>query len=86
MNKPDDPARARLKALLKIPESRRSDEEWDEIHELEITLAQNAVHPAQHRIPVSGNTPPPARGNGMRPNVPKHGKPDQQQRRRRSKK
>ena len=31
--------RARLQALLSIPERQRTDAEWDEINELEITLA-----------------------------------------------
>jgi hypothetical protein len=31
--------RARLQELLAIPESRRADAEWDEIHELEIKLS-----------------------------------------------
>jgi len=31
--------RARLQELLAIPESQRTDEQWDEIHELEIKLS-----------------------------------------------
>lgn len=31
--------RARLQALLAIPERQRTDEQWDEINELEISLA-----------------------------------------------
>jgi hypothetical protein len=31
--------RARLQSLLSIPERQRTDEEWDEINQLEITLA-----------------------------------------------
>jgi hypothetical protein len=31
--------RARLQELLAIPESRRTDAQWDEIHELEIKLS-----------------------------------------------
>ena len=47
--------RARLQELLAIPERQRTDEQWDEINELEITLA-------------AGNRPgapqPGGRGNG----------------------
>ncbi len=32
-------ARARLQALLAVPESQRTEAEWDELHELEIMLA-----------------------------------------------
>lgn len=40
MNEPQPISpRARLQALLAIPESRRTDAEWDEIHELEIRLS-----------------------------------------------
>jgi hypothetical protein len=41
MNKPpQNPARARLRELLDIPERDRTDEQWDELNELEISLAQ----------------------------------------------
>jgi hypothetical protein len=40
MNKPQsNNPRARLQALLAIPDRQRSDEEWDELNELEIMLA-----------------------------------------------
>lgn len=40
MNKPQPTSpRARLQALLAIPERQRTDAEWDEIIDLEITLA-----------------------------------------------
>ena len=39
MNAPQPSPRARLQELLAIPESRRTDAQWDEIHELEITLS-----------------------------------------------
>ena len=40
MNAPQSVSpRARLQELLAIPESRRTDAEWDEIHELEIRLS-----------------------------------------------
>lgn len=42
-----DPRR-RLRELLSIPERDRTDEQWDEINELEIQLAPgNRVHPGQ---------------------------------------
>lgn len=31
--------RSRMQALLAIPDNQRSEEQWDELHELEITLA-----------------------------------------------
>ena len=40
MNKPPpNPARLRLQALLAIPERQRTEEQWDELNELEIMLA-----------------------------------------------
>lgn len=40
MNKPQPVSpRRRLQALLEVPERDRTDEEWDEINELEIMLA-----------------------------------------------
>jgi len=40
MNKPPfSPARQRLQALLAIPERDRTDDQWDEMNELEIALA-----------------------------------------------
>lgn len=36
---PTSSPRARLQALLAIPERQRTDEQWDEINELEIMLA-----------------------------------------------
>jgi hypothetical protein len=42
-----DPRR-RLRELLSVPERDRTDEQWDEINELEIQLAPgNRVHPGQ---------------------------------------
>jgi hypothetical protein len=64
MDNNQESPRARLQALLKIPERQRTDAEWDEIHELEITLAPgNADRPAQHRMPAAGNTAPPPQGD-----------------------
>jgi hypothetical protein len=40
MTEPQNPSpRSRLQALLAIPDNQRSEEQWDELHELEITLA-----------------------------------------------
>jgi len=40
MNEPQNPSpRSRLQALLAIPDNQRTEEQWDELHELEITLA-----------------------------------------------
>lgn len=51
---PVDPRR-RLRELLSIPERDRTDEQWDEINELEIQLAPgNRIHPGQ---PGPGGTP-----------------------------
>jgi hypothetical protein len=54
MNKPpQNPARARLRELLDIPDRDRTDEQWDELNELEISLAQGnrqgAPQPGQQR-------------------------------------
>jgi hypothetical protein len=45
---PLDPRR-RLRELLTIPERDRTDEQWDEIIELEITLAPATVSPSARR-------------------------------------
>jgi len=40
MTEPQNPSpRSRLQALLAIPDNQRTEEQWDELHELEITLA-----------------------------------------------
>jgi len=51
--------RSRLQTLLAIPESRRTDAEWDEIHELEIKLSSaNREQPpeqgARRNTPATG--------------------------------
>lgn len=53
----DDPQspRARLKALLAIPERNRTEEEWNEINELEITLAPVNRRSDRPDQPVNGN-------------------------------
>ena len=58
--------RARLQVLLAIPERQRTDAEWDEINELEITLAtgnrQGAPQPGYR-----GNNPPMGGQQGQGP-------------------
>jgi hypothetical protein len=60
--------RGRLQELLAIPESRRTDAQWDEIHELEIKLssANREQTPAQgfpRNTPVTaGRHPKPSGG------------------------
>lgn|SRR5690606_33405967 len=51
--------RARMQALLAIPERQRTDAEWDELNELEIMLAsgnrQGAPDPNVNRNPQQGH-------------------------------
>lgn len=57
------PPRRRLQELLAIPERQRTDEQWDEINELEITLSQ---------VNQTANPEPNARrNNAPRTNQPK---------------
>ena len=56
-------SRARLQELLAIPESQRTDAQWDEIHELEIKLSSaNRELPleqgARRNIPATGTGQP----------------------------
>ena len=76
-----DSPRARLQALLAIPERQRSDAEWDEINQLEIMLApgNREVTPEQG-VRRNANASPghPKPGGGQRgKNPPKkvHRKP-----------
>ena len=66
--------RARLQELLAIPESQRTDEQWDEIHELEIKLSSaNREQPleqgARRNAPATatGQTRPRGGVQGKRP-------------------
>lgn len=78
MNKPQPTSpRARLQALLAIPERQRTDAEWDEIIDLEITLApgnregagerdmRRNANPGQGRQNKPGNQPGPMQGPGQ---------------------
>jgi hypothetical protein len=60
MNKPpQSPARARLRELLEIPDRDRTDEQWDELNELEISLAQgNRQGAPQHGQQLRDNRQP----------------------------
>lgn len=79
MNQPDQTSpRQRLQALLAIPERQRTDEQWDEINELEILLApanrQGAPQPVSRLNQGQG----PGQGQGQNPNQPgRHHHPKQ---------
>ncbi len=53
--------RSRLQALLAIPDNQRTEEQWDELHELEITLAPGNRIGHQEKQPSSGG---PGKGRG----------------------
>ena len=69
MNTPDHPSpRQRLKALLAIPDSQRSEAQWDEIVELEITLAPGNRDDIPHPAPrEKGPAGPATAGSGNKP-------------------
>ncbi len=59
MNEPQPPSpRQRLQALLAIPERQRTDEQWDEINELEIVLAPGNREGAPDQNARRNNPPP----------------------------
>ncbi|HXF16005.1 MAG TPA: hypothetical protein VN496_03320 [Burkholderiales bacterium] len=73
---PPIPPRRRLQELLAIPERQRTDEQWDEINELEIKLAsanrEDAPDPSMRRDGSSNNNnrrnrPPGGGQQGKRP-------------------
>jgi hypothetical protein len=74
---PPVPPRRRLQELLAIPERQRTDEQWDEINELEIKLAsanrEDAPDPSVRRDTLTSNNNqsrrnrPPGGGQGKRP-------------------
>jgi hypothetical protein len=77
MNKPQtNNPRARLQQLLAIPDRQRTDEEWDELNELEIALAMGSNRDlnAGHSVRRDGNQPQQGQQNR-----PQHGKPPQGQ-------
>lgn len=64
VSQPIDPRR-RLRELLSVPERDRTDEQWDEIVELEIQLAPgNRVGPAGAGGPPMKNGPSPSGNSG----------------------
>jgi len=67
--------RRRLQELLAIPDSQRTDEQWDELNELEIKLAPGnresgggggggGDHPREMQGPGQGQAPGPGGGQG----------------------
>ena len=74
MSDPQTPSpRARLQALQAIPESKRTDAEWDELNELEILLASGNRQGAPEQG-ARGNPPAP----GGRPGPGGHPGPGSQ--------
>jgi hypothetical protein len=71
--------RQRLKELLAIPERQRTDEQWDEINELEITLASanrtESHEPAARRNAPSNQAKPSGGGQGKKPFKKPHKRP-----------
>lgn len=65
-NPPPNNPRARLQALLAIPERDRTEEQWDELNELEIMMASGnrkveAAHNQGVRDPNQRDSQPPGR-------------------------
>lgn len=72
MTEPQNPSpRSRLQALLAIPDNQRSEEQWDELHELEITLAPGNRIGHQEKQNPSGGQGKGSRGGGGNPRGPK---------------
>jgi len=65
-SQPTSPRR-RLQELLAIPDSQRTDEQWDELNELEIKLAPGNRESTSEGGSVSRDGPPPGRA----PNQPR---------------
>jgi hypothetical protein len=64
--------RSRLQALLAIPDNQRSEEQWDELHELEITLAPgNRIGHQEKQNPPGGLGKGGGRGGNPRGGSPK---------------
>ena len=67
MNEPQPVSpRRRLQELLAIPDSKRTEAEWDELNELEISLApvNQAVDADKRPRPAGGGGPSPGGGGG----------------------
>ena len=59
--------RSRLQALLAIPDNQRTEEQWDELHELEITLAPgNRIGHQDKQPPLGGQGKTGGRGGNPR--------------------
>jgi hypothetical protein len=75
--KPDNP-RARLQALLAVPERDRTESQWDELNELEIMLAsgnrESAPQPHGDRQNNSTSGGRPHQGGGQPGGGQSHGK------------
>jgi hypothetical protein len=72
MNAPQPvPPRRRLQELRAIPDGQRSEAEWDELHELEISLAPgnraDGAPPRGDFSPPRGDGPPRGEGGQRRP-------------------
>jgi hypothetical protein len=82
--------RARLQELLAIPERQRTDAEWDELHELEISLAPvnrggRPEHGEQRNAPQHAGRPggaPHGGSHGVPRGGPQGGKPGRRFRKR----
>ena len=84
---PQNSQRARLQQLRSIPEAKRTDAEWDELNELEITQAlsngQGGPNPNARAL-VPGNQQQRRQGGGggggqqRQGGRPRHGQQDQQ--------
>lgn len=64
--------RERLQELLAIPESRRTDAEWDELHELEVTMMHASGKPIATQKPQGKDMPRHPQHHAARGNMPVH--------------
>ena len=62
---PNNSPRARLQALLAIPERQRTDEQWDELNELEIMLASGNRQGAPDQNARNSQGGQPRQGGGQ---------------------
>ena len=82
MDNPQSPSpRARLQALLAIPERERTDEQWDELNELEIMLASGNREAApgqnvrRNDNQPAGHSQPSGMPHGRKPQRKFHNRP-----------